>query len=148
MTINGKIYQYINMNILYSVSLSNQKSLQSLIDRGANGGIAGNDVRIINRSPHCKVNIRGIDNHEITSVPIVTAGGVSESQNAPVLLIFHQYAYHPHHASIHSSAQLESYGSKVNDKSICVPDGLQCLCTPDGHILPLDIYSGLPYLKL
>jgi hypothetical protein len=34
----------------------------SLVDRGANGGDAGNDVRVIFKT-NCTVDIRGIDNH-------------------------------------------------------------------------------------
>ena len=34
------------------------------MDRGANGGLAGADMKILNKSGR-KVNISGIDNHEI-----------------------------------------------------------------------------------
>ena len=43
----------------------------SLVDRGANGGIAGGDIRVINKTTK-SVNIRGIDNHQITGVLSVT----------------------------------------------------------------------------
>ena len=49
------------------------------MDRGANGGIAGDDVRIIEKSDRT-VDVRGIDNHQITNIPIVTAGGVIKTQ--------------------------------------------------------------------
>ena len=35
---------------------------QQLVDRGANGGLAGSDMRVIHK-PHRKINIQGIDNH-------------------------------------------------------------------------------------
>jgi len=47
---------------VYFVSRSERTSHQSLIDRGANGGIAGADVRVIDRSFR-SVDIQGIDNH-------------------------------------------------------------------------------------
>ena len=45
---------------------------QQLVDRGANGGFAGSDMHIIHK-PHCKINIQGIDNHEVTGLDVVTA---------------------------------------------------------------------------
>ena len=56
----------------------------ALIDRGANGGIAGNDVRIISKTDR-SVDIQGIDNHRINVIPIVTAGGVTTTQKGPVI---------------------------------------------------------------
>ena len=48
----------------------------ALIDRGANGGLAGADVRITGTVPHGFVNVEGIDNHQLPNIPIVTAVGV------------------------------------------------------------------------
>ena len=36
---------------------------QVMVDRGANGGLAGSDMRVIYRT-YRKINIQGIDNHE------------------------------------------------------------------------------------
>ena len=43
-----------------------------LVDRGANGGLAGSDMRVIYKT-HRKINISGIDNHEVTGLDVVTA---------------------------------------------------------------------------
>jgi len=40
----------------------------SCIDRDVNGGIAGGDVCIIEKSDQT-VDVRGIDNHQITNIP-------------------------------------------------------------------------------
>ena len=64
----------------------------ALIDQGANGGITGIDTRVIEYHPCRTVDICGMDNHEITFIPIgATAGAVARSQwggcnsyNAPV----------------------------------------------------------------
>ena len=45
-------------------------SLHRLIDRGANGGLAGSDMRVLNHTGH-KINIVGIDNHELTGRDVV-----------------------------------------------------------------------------
>jgi hypothetical protein len=65
---------------------------RSLVDHEANGGIAGDDVRIIAKTGQT-VDIQGIDNHRINKIPIVTAGGVINTQKGPVIAIMHQYAY-------------------------------------------------------
>jgi hypothetical protein len=59
------------------------------------------------------VGIRGINtNHEITSIPIVTAGAVARSHRGDVILIIHQYVYHLQQGkSIRSSCQLESFAN-------------------------------------
>jgi hypothetical protein len=63
----------------------------SLIDRGAKGGVAGNDVPIIFTTPHTVV-IKGKDNHQVPNDPIGTVGGDISSQHGKVVGIFHQYA--------------------------------------------------------
>jgi hypothetical protein len=95
------------------------------------------------------VDICGIDNHEITSTPLVTAGAVTRPQRGDVILIMHQYAYHPQQGRlIHSLCQLESFGNDGNDKLIHIPGGLQCIQTVDGYVFPLSIQDGLPYLGM
>ena len=64
----------------------------ALVDHGANGGICGNDVRIINKTGQM-VDVQGIDNHQVIDVPIVTGGAVACTQRGPVILILNQYAY-------------------------------------------------------
>ena len=58
----------------------------ALVDRGANGGICGNDVRIISKSGRM-VDVQGIDNHQVVDIPIVTGGAVVSTQRGPVILI-------------------------------------------------------------
>ena len=51
-TLDGKTYCQINVHRIYNVSKHCTTSHESLVDRGANGGIAGNDVRIISKDAH------------------------------------------------------------------------------------------------
>jgi hypothetical protein len=98
--------------------MSSGKTRGALIDRGANGGVVGSDVWIINRSDRC-VDITGIDDQELTGIPIgTTAGTVVQSQRGPVIAILHQYALHGHGKSIHSTGQLEHFKMDVNDCSL------------------------------
>jgi len=119
----------------------------SLIDRGANGGLAGSNMRIIATTDR-RVDISGIDNHQMTNLKIVTAGGVVPTQRGEVLGIFHQYASVPQGRTIHSSVQLESFGIKVDDRSKVLSAGTQTITTPEGYVLPLDFKNGLPYLPI
>ena len=65
---------------VYNVSSSKVSQSQgALIDRGANGGIAGNDIRIIAHTGRL-ATVEGINNHTVDSIPIVTCGGVVKSQ--------------------------------------------------------------------
>jgi hypothetical protein len=121
--------------------------IASLIDRGANGGVAGEAVRLIfktNRS----VDIEGIDNHHLNDIGIGTVGGVIQTHRGPVIAIMHQYALLGKGASIHSPAQMELYQNDINDKSIHVPGGLQRIKTLEGYIIPLSIRDGLTRLDI
>jgi len=135
---------------IYSVSESDRRSGDySLVDRGANGGLAGVDVRVIDRMPHSKVNVRGIQNHEIVGVPIANVRAYTEhTTKGPVIILMNQYAYVGRGKSIHSSAQMEHFGLDVNEKSLLVEGGLQQIRTPDGCQIPLPIQSGLARLKI
>ena len=63
-----------NTHIQYFVSRHQHDTVMrgSLVEKGANGGMAGNDLKIIATSDR-KVDISGIDNHELTGLKIVTA---------------------------------------------------------------------------
>jgi hypothetical protein len=132
----------------YRVSFQqSMDKISSLIDRGANGGVAGDDVRIIFKTNRT-VDIKGIDNHHVNDIGIGTVGGVVNTQRGPIIAIMHQYALLGKGASIHSPAQLEWYKSDVNDKSIHVPGGLQRIKTLEGYIIPLTIKDGLARLDI
>ena len=63
-----------------------------MVDRGANGGLAGSDMRVIHK-PHRKINIQGIDNHEVTGLDVVTAATLLNTSQGKVIGIFNEYAY-------------------------------------------------------
>jgi Reverse transcriptase (RNA-dependent DNA polymerase) len=119
----------------------------SLIDRGANGGVAGEDVRLISRTSRT-VDIKGIDNHHVNDIGIGTVGGVVQTQHGPVVAIMHQYALLGKGSSIHSPSQLEWFKNDVNDKSVHVPGGLQRIVTLEGYVIPLIIKEGLARLDI
>ena len=115
-----------------------------MIDRGANGGLAGADMRVLQKV-HRKINIVGIDDHELTGLNVVTAAGLLDTQKGPIIGIFHEYAHLGKGRSIHAAGQMEWFNCKVDDRSKVV-GGAQGIETSDGYIIPLSIKSGLVYM--
>ena len=74
---------------MFCITKSSRSSLHSLVDRGANGGVTGRDVRFIEAHLDCKGDIRDIDDHEITSIPLVTERGVSSTITGEAALTMH-----------------------------------------------------------
>src|SRR5688572_23765012 len=62
--LNGIIYRQVKMaSTIYAISSCHATgNKSSLVDCGANGGIAGNNVRVISKTGKT-VDIQGIDNH-------------------------------------------------------------------------------------
>ena len=134
-------------NITYVASNARTKQgMGSLIDRGANGGVAGDDVRIILRTNR-NVNVTGIADHQLPDLNVCTVGGVVRTQRGEVIVVMNQYAYTGNGKTIHSSAQLESYKQKVDDRSMKV-GGEQRITTLDGYVIPLNIVDGLCYMRM
>ena len=105
---------------------------QQLVDCGANGGLAGSDMRVIHKTHH-KINIQGID-----------AATLLNTSQGKVTGIFNEYAYLGKGSSIHSSGQLEWFKTNVDEKSVKV-GGTQLITTLDGYSVPLLIKDGLAY---
>ena len=120
---DGESYRKANVCVTCQLSKTNRSSPCSLADRGANGGATGNDARVIEKHPDKTCNTRGIDDCEVPSMPMVTAGGVALTTNGEVMLIMHQCTCHAKCAAIHSSAQIEHYENVADDKSIKVGGG-------------------------
>ena len=114
-----------------------------LVDRGANGGLAGSDMRVIYKT-HRKINISGIDNHEVNGLDVVTAATLLNTSLGKVIGIFNEYAHLGKGSSIHSSGQLEWFKTHVDEKSIKV-GGTQLITTLEGYSVPLLIKDGLTY---
>ena len=114
-----------------------------LVDRGANGGLAGSDIRVIYKT-HRKINISGIYNHEVNGLDVVTAATLLNTSLGKVIGIFNEYAHLGKGSSIHSSGQLEWFKTHVDEKSIKV-GGTQLITTLEGYSVPLLIKDGLAY---
>ena len=102
---------------------------QQLVDRGANGGLAGSDMRVIHK-PHRKINIQGIEIHKVTGLDVVTAATLLNTSQGKVIGTFNEYGYLGKGSSIHSSGQHEWFKTNVDEKSVKV-GGTQLITTLD-----------------
>ena len=147
LTPDGFRYMRINTHRIYRASNAIRRHKDdSLVDRGANGGFAGNDVRVLEHTMH-KVDVHGIENHKVQGVPIGTVAGLVETHRCKVILIMHQYAIYGKGRTIHSSGQLEHFGNKVDDRSRVV-GGKQRITTLEGYVIPLQIREGLAHFHM
>ena len=144
-TENQSPTRQVNSHITFHVAQANQAVHESFVDRGANGCLAGSDVRVLNTSSrHCTVT--SIDNHEIPGLDIVHCAVLVNTNHGIVNLIMNEYAYYGKGHSIHSSGQIEWYTNTVDDKSGQL-GGQQKIVTIYGYSMPLVCKSGLMYLK-
>ena len=115
-----------------------------MVDRGANGGLARSDVRILSRSSR-KCTVTGIDSHELQGLDVVQCAALVETNHGIVNLIMNEYACYGH--TIHSSGQIEWFKNSLDDRSVQV-GGKQRICTIDGYAMPLVSRGGLMYLAI
>ena len=105
-----------NITSTYHISKHSASSYGSLVDRGANGGLAGADVCILERTGR-KVSVTGIDDHELPGLDTVTCVALIQTKNGKVNMLMHEYAYHGRGNTIHSPCQIEWFNNTCDDKS-------------------------------
>ena len=122
-----------------------------LVDRGANGGMAGDDMLILATDPVEKVDITGIDDVKMDDIPVVTAcTKLHCERNGTVIGLFYQYAGKQDEygygtgQTIHAPIQLGDFGLTVNDN---VTERNNRILTPDGFEFKLYTRGGLPHMR-
>ena len=120
------------------------QSNHHLIDRGANGGLAGADMKVTHTTPR-KINIVGIDDRELTGLNVVTAATLLDTQKGPIIGVFHEYAHLGKGRSIDAAGKMEWFNCQVDDRSKLI-GGSQRIKTSEGYVIPLSIQSGLVYM--
>ena len=113
----------------YHVAQASQAKRGSLVDRGANGGLARSDVRILSRSSR-KCTVTGIDSHNLQGLDVVQCAALVETNHGIVSLIMNEYACYGMGHTIHSSGEIEWLKNSVDDRSVQV-GGKQRICTID-----------------
>ena len=136
----------VYIHLLYHVAQAKHTQHGSLVDRGANGGLAGSDVRVLCKSSR-KCTVTGIDQHQINGLDIVQCAALVNTIHGYVNLIMNEYAYYGKGHTIHSPGKIECHKNQVDDKSVKV-GGTQCITTLDGYSFPLKCTGGLMYLSI
>ena len=109
----------INHQFTYHVAQASQAKHGSLVDRVANGGLAGSDVRILSRSSR-KCTVTGIDSHDLQGLDVVQCAALVETNHGIVNLIMNEYACCGKEHTIHSFGQIEWFKNSVDDRSVQV----------------------------
>ena len=136
----------ISHHFTYHVAQASQAKYGSLVDRVANGGLAGSDVRIRPRSSR-NYTVTGIDSHELQGLDVVQCAALVATNHGIVNLIMNEYACNGNGQTIHSSGQIEWFKNSVDDRSVQV-GGKPRICTIDGYAMPLACRGGLMYLSI
>ena len=136
----------VHTHLFYHVAQAKRAQHGSLVDRRANGGLAGCDVRILSKSSR-KCTVTGIDQHQINGLDIVLCAALVKTNHGYVNLIMNEYAYYGKGHTIHSSGQIEWNKNQVDDRSVKV-GGSQCITTLDGYSFPLKCTGGLMHLSI
>ena len=137
-----------DINQTYQVTVARKRLKKgSLVDRGANGGILGDDATIVSRTGR-HIDVSGFNDHRSNDIPVVTGEAVIESKQGPFIGVFNQYGGVGKGKTVHSCVQLEAFGNIVNDKSLRLKDGKQTITTWCGRDIPVDIIDGLVYMKM
>ena len=109
-SINGQFYapmgRSANEAVCYSIA-NIGRNLGALVEGGTNGGLAGADVRVLETEPHVQVDISGITEDTMESLPIVQCAALVDTvDEGKIILIMSQYAKHDTGKTIHSKNQL------------------------------------------
>ena len=120
----------------------------ALIDWGANGCIAGRDMRVIARSEKT-IDLSRIDDHTVRNLHLATAGGVVRMQLGDISIVLHQAADMTRDSkAILLAGQLENFGCHVKDKSPRITKETPCITTVEGYVIPIAIKKGLPCIRM
>ena len=147
-TISIQGRQYSAHSTIFHYSVGKHASTmgdKALVDRGANGGICGADMCVV-ESCERFVDVSGLAGHRENKLRIVTAQTVINTHKGPVVAVFHQMALLGKGKSILSCVQMEHFDSDINNKSLCLPIDKQRILI-DGYQIPLDSHNCLPYLQ-
>jgi hypothetical protein len=144
LSFQGRQYSAHSTRVHYRIGQHECSTLdKALVDRGANGGICGDDMLVLEGSERF-VDVSGLAGHRENQLRIVTAQALINTHKGNVIATFHQMALLGKGKSILSCVQMEHYGAVIDDKSLRLGGKQRILM--DGYQIPLDFHNGLPYL--
>jgi hypothetical protein len=149
-TPDGRVFTRECNNVNFKYQIRNYETsiaTGSLVDGGANGGLAGSDMRRIEMTL-AKADVSGIGDADLTDLAIGIFAAVIETTDGKIVGLFSQYADYGIGKSVHSSSQMRDFGLDANDVARGYHGGLQRIATPEGHVIPLKIRNGLAYMDM
>ena len=147
-TINGTVYRRANVTYRVSCKEGTLKEAGGLVDGGANGGVLGEDVRVIEHVENVTVDLTGIADSAVDGLKLALGAAVVNTVNdGPIIALMAQYADLGKGKTIHSKGQLEHFGAIVDDTSRTA-GGRQCIITTEGYVIPISIRDGLPRIDM
>ena len=148
---NGGTYQVrrVNQSSYHLIQYVFQSDYPgTLIDSGANGGLAGADTCLLSTVPHAHVDISGVGSTVMECLPLIQCASVVDTlDEGKIILIMSQYAHKPDGKTIHSKSQIEHFGGIVYD-SAKAAGGSQMFVTHEGYAIPLHVRNGLYYMDM
>ena len=130
-TVNGTTYCSINAVVRCHISqqANNNKARGALVDGGANGGLLGEDTRILEHVPNGYVNITGVAGNELANLKLAQAAALVDTMaDGPIIVVMLQCVNYGIGQTVHSKGQMEHFRMIIDDKS-CNTDGKQCIIT-------------------
>ena len=107
------------MTSTYHISKHSASSYRSLVDRAANGGLAGADVHVLERTGR-KESVKGIDDHELAGLDIVMCVALIQTNHGKVNILMYEYAYYGRGNTIQSPCQIEWFNNTCDDTMLVV----------------------------
>ena len=148
--VNGTTYRSVNATVQYRISqqANNNKSRGALIDGGANGGLLGDNVQVLEHVPNRFVNITGVAGNELTNLKLAQAAALVQTmEDGLIVVIMLQCANCGIGQTVHSKGQMEHFGVVINNKSKNA-GSKQCIVTPEGCTIPIHVRDGLPCIDM
>ena len=94
-TVNGTTYRSVNAMVRHCICLqaNNDMACGTLVDGGANGGLLGEDMRILEHNLNGHVNIIGMAGDDLTNLRLVQAAAlVNTVADGPIVVAMLQHA--------------------------------------------------------
>ena len=119
-----------------------------LLMEGANGGLLGDDARILEHVPNGFVNVTGMAGDELTNLTSAQPAALVETvADGSVIVIMLQHENHGTGQTAHSKGQMEHFGVIVDDKSRNA-GGKQCVVVPEEYTVPIHVHDGPPRIDM
>ena len=147
---NKSTIRWVYNSIRYYIHNGNLGRLYihaALVDRGANGGITGRDMRQLDFALRT-IDLSGLDDHTVNKLRLAHSVALVRSTEGKCIGHWFQMAHMPNGKSILSTLQMEAYGCTVNDKAALITNEHPYIKSPCGKVFPLSTRQGLMYLDI